>query len=83
MNVKGLVKKVGKNALFFLIGGVIGLIAGFLYVTVVWAPEGAGEIGLGIIGVIPVMLVIFCTIGFVLGGALSLILYNIFREKKK
>ncbi len=83
MNAKELAKKLGKNAFFFLIGGIIGIIAGFLYVTVIWAPMSAPDIGLGIIGFIPVMLVIFCAIGFFLGGIVALITYNIFRKKKK
>ncbi len=73
-------KKLGKNVLAIIIGAILGLIIGLSYVLFIWIPFSGHEVGLGIIGIAPFMLVLFGLIGLVVGAVVGLVIYQIVKR---
>ena len=72
-----------KNTFVFIISGVIGVVLSELYIFYVWLPVHGADIGLAIIGLFPVMMILFALIGVIIGGPIGVIIYNIFKRIKK
>jgi len=92
MKIINLLKIIAKNIFFFLAGGAIGLAIVIKFIIpkaleVSLAEGGSGELIIGAIVLTPVFLIIYGTLGIVIGGFGSIIIYNIakvmFKKKKK
>jgi len=75
-------KKIGKNILAFLLGGVAGVVVSAIYVLKLWLPSSAPDIGLGVIALIPAVLIIYGFFGFFVGGIFGIATYQVARRIK-
>ncbi|MFC1686901.1 hypothetical protein ACFL0E_00915 [Nanoarchaeota archaeon] len=82
MGLKKVIKVILKNFLVFTLGGFVGLIIGVI-LAMIWMKTAGPSVGLGIIALAPFMLVLFSLMGFVIGGVLGLIIYNIIKIKRR
>lgn len=83
MNLKRVFREIGKSFLVFLIGGVLGIVVSLLYLFWFWLPTEGHKVGLGIIGVFPVMMVLFSFMGLVVGGVIGVVGYWVVRLVKQ
>jgi len=68
MRFKQFLKKLGKNLLAAVVGGIIGIIIAISYSIHIWFPANVGEMGLAIIIMLPVMICLFSIVGIFVGG---------------
>lgn len=78
-----LLKTVLKNIGASLVGALIGLILSLLFTAYIWIPIKGPEIGLAIIGLAPVIFIMFGIIGTIIGAILGLIIYQTIKRYKK
>jgi len=83
MKFKQLLKKIGRNLGIGFLGGVIGVLISIIYTLTIWLPINADKIGLGIIAVLPVMILLFSVMGFIVGLILGITVYQIIKLKLK
>jgi len=80
---KSILKVVGSNLLSFVIGAILGfiiLIAFFIGPLLTKASEKAG---LAIIGLAPVLIILYGAISTIIGGILGIILFNLYKYFNK
>lgn len=78
-----IIKIILKNLLLFLLSGIIGIVAFFIYGIKVWLPSYASKIGLGAIALLPVVLIFSVIIGFFFGGIVGILIYHLYILIKK
>lgn len=83
MNWKQILKKVSKSLAAILGGALIGGILAELYTLYIWLPLEGPKIGLGIIGLIVPIMILFGLMGIVTGAVLGLMIYWIYKYFKK
>jgi len=85
MKIAKILKAIGKNALAFLTGAIIGLIinAVFIFPSAVQKVASEKDIGLGIIALAPALFIIYGIISIIIGGFLAIVIYNIIKRRKK
>ncbi len=82
MKIAKILKTIGKNAISFLAGAVIGLIVNITLVfpSAIQKVASEKDVGLGIIALAPVLFIIYGIISIVIGGFLAIVIYNIVRR---
>lgn len=85
MKIAKILKAIGKNALTFLVGAVIGLIINItvIFPSAIQKVASEKDVGLGIIALAPVLFIIYGIISIVIGGFLAIVIYNIIKRGKK
>jgi ABC-type amino acid transport system permease subunit len=83
MKLKRMLKIIGKNLLASIYGALIGIVVSIVYLTKIWMPQKAPDIGLAIIALLPVLLILFAFIGMVGGGIVGIISFQIYKKYKK
>ena len=85
MKIAKILKAIGKNALAFLTGAIIGLIinAVFIFPSAVQKVTSEKDVGLAIIALAPALFIIYGIISIIIGGFLAIVIYNIIKRRKK
>jgi len=78
MNIKNIIKIIGKNFLAFIVGGILGILGTLIIVPIVLQRSLEGK-SIGAIALIPVFFIIYGIFGIIIGGVLGIIVYNLIK----
>ena len=76
-------KKIKNNLIASVVGSLIGITVSLIYINKFWLPTKSSEIGLGIVSLLPIALVMYISLGIIIGSLLGILIYQIFKRVGK